>query len=115
MTDLSVKYKIPAEVMVFVDDGFLVLLAEDEEKKTVEFHIPSKRSTDDEGRITSYSVVWTHPDFNVEFGRYYDENSGSNPNFHVEIDTTDVGSDLVDLESVEELVTWLEEFQDAKT
>ena len=102
-------------VMAFVNEGFLVFLAEDEATKTVEFDIPSKRQTDDEERITTYSVTWTHPDFNAEFGRYYDEDSGNNPNFYVEIDTTDVGSDLVDLESVEELVGWLEEFLGATT
>ena len=113
MTDLAVKYKIPAEVMAFVDEGFLVFLAEDDAKKTVEFHIPSKRQTDDEGRITSYSVVWTHPDFNAEFGHYYDEKSDDNPNFYAEIDTTDVGSDLVDVESVDDLVGWLEGLREA--
>ena len=112
MTDLSVKYKIPAEVMAFVNEGFLVFLAEDEAKKTVEFQIPSKRQTDDEGRITTYSVTWTHPDFNAEFGHYYDENSDDNPNFYAEIDTTDVGSDLVDMESVDDLVGWLEGLRD---
>lgn len=112
MTDLAVKYKIPAEVVVFVDKGFLVVLAEDEATKTIEFHIPSKRQTDDEGRITTYSVVWTHPDFNAEFGHYYDEKSGATPNFYAEIDTTDVGSDLIDMESVDDLVGWLEELRD---
>ncbi len=107
MTDLAVKYKIPADVMAFVHDGFLEVASEDEATKTVEFHIPSKRQTDDEGRITTYSVVWTHPDFNAEFGHYYDENSDDNPNFYAEIDTTDVGSDLVDVESVDDLVEWL--------
>ena len=112
MIDLAVKYEIPPEVMVFVNEGFLEVVSEDEATKTVEFHIPSKRQTDDEGRITTYSVTWTHPDFNAEFGHYYDENSDDNPNFYAEIDTTDVGSDLVDMESVDDLVGWLEGLRD---
>ena len=109
MIDLALKYQIPAEVMAFVNDGFLVFLAEDEAKKTVEFQIPSKRTTDKEGRITSYSVIWIHPEFNAEFCHYYDERPGDLPNFYAEEDTSDVGSDQIDrLESVEDLVGWLD-------
>jgi hypothetical protein len=105
MTDIAAKYKIPDEVMAFVNSGLLVLLAEDEAEKTVEFHIPSKRWTDDAGRTTTYSLNWTHPDFNAEFCRYYERTPGDLPNFEVEIDTDDVGSDSVDgLESVDDLV-----------
>lgn len=112
MGDLAAKYKIPAEVAAFVRDGFLEVVSEDEAQKTVEFHIPSKRRTDDEGRITSWSVVWIHPDFNAEFCRYYDEEPGDLPNFHVVEDTTDVGDELVDgLSTVADLVGWLEEFR----
>ena len=61
MNDLAEKYKIPAEVMEFVLSGFLEVVFEDEAKKTVEFHIPSKRRTDDEG-LVKFSVsglkVW---------------------------------------------------------
>ncbi len=42
MTDIAEKYKIPAEVMAFVHDGFLEVVSGDEAKKTVEFHIPSR-------------------------------------------------------------------------
>ena len=80
-----------------------------EATKTVEFHIPSRRTTDYEGRITNFSIVWTHPDFKAEFCNYYDEKSGDLPNFYAEEDTTDVGSDFVDgLESVDDLVAWLD-------
>ena len=44
MIDLALKYKIPAEVMEFVNDGFLAFLAEDKATKTVEFDVPSKRT-----------------------------------------------------------------------
>ncbi len=114
MADLADKYKIPPEVMAFVNDGFLVLLAEVEAEKTIEFHIPSKRQTDDEGRITSYSVIWIHPDFNAEFCHYYDEKPGDLPNFYVRIDTDcSRGEQVDDLETVEDLVDWLSESKKA--
>jgi hypothetical protein len=109
MTDIAAKYKIPAQVMEFVTDGFLEVVLEDEAKKTVEFHIPSKRRKDDEERITSYSVVWIHPDFNAEFCHYYDEKPGDLPNFYALEDTTDVGDEPIDgLDTVDDLVGWLE-------
>ena len=113
MTDLADKFKIPAEVMAFVRDGFLEVVSEDEARKTVEFHVPSKRRTDDEGRITSWSVVWIHPDFNAEFCQYYDEEPGDLPNFYAQKDTTDLGDEPVDgLDTVEDLVGWLEGLRD---
>ena len=78
MTDLADKYKIPAEVMAFVRDGFLEVVSEDEAKKTVEFPIPSRRRTH-EGCVTSWSVVRIHPDFNGEFCDYYDKEPGDVP------------------------------------
>ncbi len=109
MSGLAQKYKIPTEVMAFVNEGILKLAGEDEANKTVEFHIPAMRWRDRAGHITSYSVIWIHPDFNAEFCRYYAENPGDLPNFYAEKDTTDVGSDRVDgLESVDDFVAWLE-------
>ena len=114
MLNIAAKYNIPPEIMAFVKDGFLVFLAENEAEKTVEFHIPSKRRKDRAGRITSYSVIWIHPDFNAKFCHYYNEKPGDLPNFYAETDTTDVGSDPVDgLESVDDLVAWLEGLRDS--
>ena len=48
-TDIADSYKIPAEVMALVRNGFLEVINEDEAQKTVEFHIPSRRQRDDEG------------------------------------------------------------------
>ena len=104
MTEIAAKYKIPAEVMAFVRNSFLEVVSENEAEKTVEFHVPSKRHEDDEGR----SVVWIHPDFTAEFCHYYDEKPGDLPNFYVEKDTTDFGGELVeDVDTVEDLVRWL--------
>ena len=115
MTDLAPNARIPAEVMKFVDDGFLVFLAEDEAEKTVEFHIPAKRTTDKEGRITSYSLIWIHPNFNAEYCRYYDKEPGDLPNFYIEEDTTDVGSDQIDgIDTLDGLVAWLEEMRETE-
>ena len=54
------------------------------------------RSTDRLGCITTYSVIWIHPDFNAEYCHYYDQVPGDLPNFYAEEDTTDVGSDSID-------------------
>jgi hypothetical protein len=94
--------------MVFIDDGFLQVLHENPAEKTVEFHIPSKRYSDVEGRITTYSLTWIHPDFNEQFCHFYYEQPGDSPNFYVTEDTTDVGDEQVDLETVDDLVAWLE-------
>ncbi len=53
MTSLEEAYKLPPELVAFVESGFLELLSEDKEKKTVEFFIPSRRSTDEHGHIAS--------------------------------------------------------------
>jgi hypothetical protein len=113
MPDLATNYGIPAELMAFVADGFLEVLSENEAEKTIEFHLPSKRRTDVEGRITTYSLTWIHPDFNDRFCHYYFEHPGDSPNFYVTEDTTDVGDEQLDLETVDDLVAWLESFRSA--
>jgi hypothetical protein len=109
MPDLATTYAIPPELMEFVNDGFLEVLAEAEAEKTIEFHIPSLLYEDHRGRGTSYSLTWTHPDFNAQFCRYYHERPGDLPNFELTIDTDDVGSEDEDLETVDDLVAWLDE------
>lgn len=90
---------------MFVRDGFLEVVSEDEAKKTVEFHVPSKRRTDDEGRITSWSVVWSCPDFNADFCYSYDEKPGDQPHFCALKDTTDVDDEFVNgWDTAEDLV-----------
>lgn len=113
MTDLAAKYKIPAEIMAFVNDGFLVVLSEDESTKTVEFHIPTQARIDRKGRFESYSVFWIHPDFNAQFCRYYDNTPGDMPNFDAVVEITDVGSEPVEgLDTVDDLEYWLSELAD---
>lgn len=90
--------------MRFVESGLLEVLSEDEAERTIEFHIPSKRVTDIDGRITTYSLTWIHPDYADEFGPY----KPMAANFIVCEDTTDVGDEELDLESLDELVAWLE-------
>jgi len=108
MNDLAQKYKIPDEIMAFVNKGVLVLLAEDEARKTVEFHVPSKRWTNPAGHITTYSVVWIHPDFNTEFCHYYVQKPGDMPNFHVQIDTDGSDDEVEDMDTVDDLAAWLD-------
>ena len=107
--DIATRYQIPDELMAFVNDGFLELLAENDAEKTIEFHIPSRRSVDPDGRITTYSLTWIHPDFNEQFCHYYLEQPGDLPNFYVTKDITEVGDEQVDgLEDVCDLVDWLD-------
>ncbi|MBI3462007.1 MAG: hypothetical protein HY000_02965 [Planctomycetes bacterium] len=109
MTDIASKYALPDELSSFVDDGFLEVVSEDEDRKTIEFHIPSKRVTDTEGRVTSYSLTWIHPAYNEQFCHSYAEKPGDLPNFYVLEDTTDVGDEQIDgLHTVADLVAWLE-------
>ncbi len=101
------KKRLPAEAVAFVRDGSLEIVSEDEAKKTVEFHVPSRRRTH-KGYITSWSVVWIHPDFNAEFCHYHDEKRGDLPNFYAPKDTTDVGNEFISgRNTVEDLVAWL--------
>lgn len=108
MADIASEYGIPENVMRFVRDGFLEVLSENPDEKTVEFHIPAARRTDTEGRITTCSVVWIHPAFNAQFCHYYEQTPGDLPNFYVREDTTDVGDEDLEIHSVDELEAWLE-------
>jgi hypothetical protein len=81
---------------------------------TVEFHVPSRASVDHRGRVTAYSVVWTHPAHNAEFCDYYHETPGDLPNFYAEAESSEGPSEMIDdLATVDDLAAWLEEFQSA--
>ena len=102
------QYRIPNELVPFIDDGFLAVVTHDWDEKCVEFHLPSKTAIDTEGRVTSYSVYWIHPDFNRECCHFFDSEPGDLPHFYAVKDTTDLGSDLIDgIETVEDLADWL--------
>ena len=112
MSAFATKYAIPPEVDRFIDTGFLEVLAEHAAEKTVRFHIPSKSVVDTQERMTCYEVYWIHPDFNAEFCHYYHEHPGDFPNFWALEDTDSVGDTFIDdLESVDDLVAWLEAMQ----
>lgn len=100
---LAETYGVPAEVMAFVDAGFLQLLSEKEEEKTVEFHIPALLYEDEEGRATSFTLIWIHPDFNAQFCHYCHENPGDLANFYVMKDTDELGDEWLDMETLDDL------------
>ena len=108
MKDIVQQYGIPQELMAFIDSGFLQVVAERDEEKTIEFHAPSLRRRDRQRRITTFSLVWIHPNFNGQFCHYYDEKPGDQPNFYVSQDTSDLGDEQLDLNSLDELVDWLD-------
>ena len=65
--------------------------------------------------FTSYTLVWIHPDHNAEFCHYYLEKPGDLPNFYVRIHSPDAPDKQVDdLNSVEDLLDWLEGVQEDK-
>jgi len=115
MTTLSESYKLPPELLPFVENGFLELLSEKKEKQTVEFFIPSRRGTDEKGRINSvYSLTWIHPDHNAEFCHFYENTPGDLPNFFVTRATPDHGDEILpDLDTLDDLIAWLTELQEA--
>ncbi|MFN0021066.1 MAG: hypothetical protein ACKVP0_22635 [Pirellulaceae bacterium] len=108
MESIQQRYGIPPSVAEFLTNGFLEVVSEEPDRKTVEFHIPALRRTDERGRIRTYSLVWIHPDFNAQFCHYYESVPGDAANFYVDEDETDVGGTGLDLASVDELVAWLE-------
>lgn len=64
--DIATKYKLPPELKAFLDDGFLELLSQKDDEKTLCFHIPSKRTEYTRDRIMAYSLVWIRADFNAQ-------------------------------------------------
>jgi hypothetical protein len=110
MSDLAAKYDIPAEVMQYVDDGTLVVSKVDEAHATVEFDVPGLTETSRKGdQYKHHTLVWIRPDGNAEECHYYLETPGDLPNFYVRIDTEN-GDDLVDdLDTLDDLLAWLDE------
>ena len=115
MIPMAEKYKIPPEIIAFVDDGFLKIAEEIPDRATVEFHIPSMGNADSSDTYTLYNLVWIRPDRNAEFCHYYDEKPGDLPNFFVRINTDHSRDQQVeDLETVDDLVDWLSEMKNEK-
>jgi hypothetical protein len=108
MQNLVEAYRIPRDLVALIERRLLVPLRESPESRTVEFHIPSKRTTDRQGRITTWSVTWVHPAFKAEFCQYYDRAPGDRPNFHATKETTDLGDDIIEgLHTEGDLLEWL--------
>jgi hypothetical protein len=111
MESIQQRFGIPPSVAAFIENGFLEVVSEESDRKTVAFHIPALRRTDEEGRIRTYSLVWIHPDFNAQFCHYYESVPGDVANFYLEEEETDVGGEGLDLASVDELTAWLEKMK----
>lgn len=109
MPDLATSYGIPPELQKYIDTGFLVVVFEKPEEKTVTFGIPSLAFTDEDGEETYFTLDWIHPDFNAQFCHYYHETPGDLANFYLTKACRGRGDELVEVEDLEELVAWLDE------
>ena len=84
MPELEKTYGIPAELREFVDAGFLVVVFEKPERRTVTFGIPSLAYTDENDIETCFTLDWIHPDFNAQFCHYFQEKPGDVVNFEAD-------------------------------
>lgn len=107
-TKLDEGFGIPTALQYFITRGTLAVVSVDDATKTVEFHIPSLRSTDTHGRITTVSLTWIHPAHNADYCHYYNTVPGDLPNFYVTADTTDLGNESIDIATLDDLLAWLE-------
>lgn len=107
MTNLVVDYKIPAELQLFIDSGFLELSSERESEKTAFFVIPSMGWTEENGNEVIFTLTWIHPDFNAQFCHYYETVPGDLPNFYLYKQTSDYGDEQIDIEDLDDLTCWL--------
>jgi hypothetical protein len=114
MPDLAVDYKIPAELTTFIDDGFLEFLSENAAEKTIKFNIPLIAWIDEHGHDIMFTLVWIHPDFNAQFCHYFLETPGDLANFYVFKETSGMGDEQLDIESLDDLLCWLQVKQEER-
>jgi hypothetical protein len=107
MPKLEKTYGIPAELKEFVDAGFLVVVFEKPERRTVTFGIPSLAYTDENDVETYFTLDWIHPDCNAQFCHYFYEKPGDVANFYLTEACRERGDELMDVESLDDLIAWL--------
>ncbi|MBS0261506.1 MAG: hypothetical protein JSS02_06070, partial [Planctomycetes bacterium] len=115
MSDFATKYDIPTELDQYIDSGFLELLSESEAEKTLTFAIPSLEWVDERDRDVMFTLVWIHPEFNAEFCHYFEETPGDLANFYLFKETTDSGDECLDLETLDDLLVWLNDRQETRS
>jgi hypothetical protein len=106
---LTDEYKLPQELSAFIDDGFLVPLTPTPEEKTIAFDIPSMGYKDERDNDYSFTLIWIHPDFNKDFCHLYHEVPGDLPNFYVLKESRNTPEEHIDLDSLDDLLAWLED------
>ena len=111
MPELEKTYGIPAELREFVDAGFLVVAFEKPEERTVTFGIPSLAYTDENDVDTYVTLDWIHPNFNAQFCHYFHEKPGDVANFYLTEACRERGDELMDVESLDDLIAWLADKQ----
>lgn len=111
MQDLEMTSGVPAELKRFVDADFLVVVFEKPDERTVTFGIPGLAYTDENNVETYFTLDWIHPDFNEQFCHYFREKPGDLANFYLTRAHGERGDELIDVESLKDLVAWLSERQ----
>ena len=102
-------YGVPDELASFVDDGFLHIVFEKAEEKTVTFGIPSLAYTDENDNEFFFTLDWIHPDFNAQFCHLYHEKPGDLANFYLKKECRSIGDEDIDVPTLDDLLAWLEE------
>jgi hypothetical protein len=111
MQDLEKTYGVPAELKRFVDAGFLVVVFEKPDERTVTFGIPGLAYTDENNVETYFALDWIHPDVNAQLCHYFRVKPGDLANFYLTRACRERGDEPIDVESLEDLIAWLSERQ----
>jgi hypothetical protein len=107
LANLAEKYVLPPALKSYIDSGVLELISEDEANQTLDFTIRAYRFENRHGDITTVDVYWTHPGHHAAWCRTHGVDPKEEPNFEVIEDTTDLGEDYLDINTIDELIEWL--------
>lgn len=71
--------------------------------------VPSLDQTDENGNGIIFTLTWIHPDYNAQFCHLYHETPGDLPNFYLKKEKVGAADEQIDIESLDDLTSWLED------